>query len=98
MKVALLRVSDNPVVRLNHAVAVAMVRGAQAGLDLIGKLEADERIAGDHRLHAVRAHLLEMAGDREAARDAYQAAAQRTTSLPQQRYLHARAARLTQDE
>jgi RNA polymerase sigma factor (sigma-70 family) len=91
----LLRISDNPVVALNHAVAVAMVRGAPAGLDLLGKLEADERVAGDHRLHAVRAHLLEMAGDRVAARDSYQAAARRTTSLPQQRYLHARAARLT---
>jgi len=94
----LLRIADNPVVALNHAVAVAMVRGPHAGLDLLGKLEADERIAGDHRLHAVRAHLLEMAGDRVAARDAYQAAARRTTSLPQQRYLHARAARLTDDQ
>jgi RNA polymerase sigma factor (sigma-70 family) len=91
----LMRISDNPVVALNHAVAVAMVRGAPAGLDLLEKLEADERIAGDHRLHAVRAHLLEMAGDRVAARDSYLAAARRTTSFPQQRYLHARAARLT---
>jgi predicted RNA polymerase sigma factor len=74
-----------------------MVRGAQAGLDLLGTLESDERIAGDHRLHAVRAHLLETAGDRVAAREAYEAAARRTTSLPQQRYLHARAARLTDD-
>lgn len=93
----LMRISDNPVVRLNHIVAVAMVRGAHAGLDLLGKLEADERIAGDHRLHAVRAHLLEMAGDRVAARDSYLAAARRTTGLPQQRYLHARAARLADD-
>jgi RNA polymerase sigma factor (sigma-70 family) len=94
----LMRISDNPMVALNHTVAVAMARGPRAGLDLLGRLEADERVAGDHRLHAVRAHLLEMAGDREAARDAYQAAAQRTTSLPQQRYLHARAARLTEHE
>jgi predicted RNA polymerase sigma factor len=90
----LMRISDNPMVALNHAVAVAMARGAQAGLDLLGKLEADERIAADHRLHAVRAHLLEMAGDRVAACDSYQAAAERTTNLPKQRYLHARAARL----
>jgi predicted RNA polymerase sigma factor len=90
-----MRISDIPVVALNHAVAVAMVRGAPAGLDLLEKLEADERIAGDHRLDAVRAHLLEMAGDRVAARDSYLAAARRTTSFPQQRYLHARAARLT---
>jgi len=92
------RTSDNPVVALNHAVAVAMVRGPLAGLALLGQLEADERIAQDHRLHAARAHLLEMAGDHAAARDAYHAAAQRTTNLPQQRYLNARAARLTGDQ
>jgi RNA polymerase sigma factor (sigma-70 family) len=90
----LLQLSDNPVVALNHAVAVAMSRGAAAGLDLLGALGTDERIAGDHRLHAVRAHLLEMAGDRAAARDAYLAAATMTMSVPQQRYLHGRAARL----
>jgi RNA polymerase sigma factor (sigma-70 family) len=94
----LMRMSDNPMVALNHAVAVAMAQGAHAGLDLLGKLGADERIAGDHRLHAVRAHLLEMAGDRETAHDSYVAAAQRTTNVPQQRYLHARAARLTGDQ
>jgi RNA polymerase sigma factor (sigma-70 family) len=90
----LMRISDNPVVTLNHAVAVAMARGPRAGLDLLGKLEADQRIAADHRLHAVRAHLLEMAGDRVAARAAYLVAARRTLNLPQQRYLHAQAARL----
>jgi RNA polymerase sigma factor (sigma-70 family) len=93
----LMRLSDNPVVALNHAVAVAMARGARAGLDLLAGLAADARIAGDHRFHAARAHLLELAGDRVAARDAYRAAAARTTSLPQQRYLHGRAARLTDD-
>jgi predicted RNA polymerase sigma factor len=90
----LLQISDNPVVALNHAVAVAMVAGPQAGLDLLAGLESDERIAGDHRLHAVRGHLLEAAGDRAAARDCYQAAARRALSLPQQRYLQARAGRL----
>ncbi len=94
----LMRITDNPMVALNHAVTVAMVRGAPAGLTLLADLEADERLAADHRLHAVRAHLLEMAGDRAAARDAYHAAAQRTLSLPQQRYLHARAARLADDD
>jgi RNA polymerase sigma factor (sigma-70 family) len=93
----LMQTSDNPVVALNHTVAVAMVGGARAGLDQLATLEADERIAGDHRLHAVRAPLLEMAGDRVAARDSYQAAARLTTSFPQQRYLRARAARLTDD-
>jgi RNA polymerase sigma factor (sigma-70 family) len=94
----LMQVSDNPIVALNHAVAVAMVRGPHAGLDLVGELGADDLIADDHRLHAVRGHLLEMAGDREPARTAYYAAAERTTSIPQQRYLHARAARLSDDE
>ncbi|MGH8826179.1 MAG: RNA polymerase sigma factor, partial [Jiangellaceae bacterium] len=94
----LMQISDNPVVALNHAVAVAMLRGARAGLDLLEELQAAARIAQDHRLHAVRAHLLELAGDRVAARDSYQAAAQRTTSFPQQRYLHARAARLDDDD
>ena len=90
----LLRVSENPVVSLNQAVAVAMVRGPQAGLDLLAGLASDERIASDHRLHAVRGHLLEMAGDPAAARAAYQTAAERALSLPQQRYLQARANRL----
>jgi len=94
----LLRIADNPVVRLNHAVAVAMVRGPHVGLELLDELNADDRITGDHRLHAVRGHLLEMAGERAAARDSYLAAARQTTSLPQQRYLHAQAARLADDE
>jgi predicted RNA polymerase sigma factor len=86
--------SDNPVVALNHAVAVAMVRGPRAGLDLLGGLRGDERMTSDHRLHAVSAHLLEMAGERAAARESYLEAASRTSNLPQQRYLHARAASL----
>jgi RNA polymerase sigma factor (sigma-70 family) len=90
----LTRISDNPVVALNHAVAVAMARGPHAGLDLLGKLEADKLIAADHRLDAVRGHLLELAGDKLAAREAYLAAARRTANIPQQRYLHARAAQL----
>jgi RNA polymerase sigma factor (sigma-70 family) len=90
----LLRISDNPVVRLNHAVAVAMAHGPCAGLELLAELETDDRVAGDHRLFAVRAHLLEMVDDRVAARESYEAAARRATSLPVQRYLHGRAARL----
>jgi RNA polymerase sigma factor (sigma-70 family) len=88
------RISGSPIVALNQTVAVAMVHGAPAGLDMLRELEADERVTADHRLHAVRAHLLEMSGDPVAARHSYLAAARRTTSLPQQRYLHARAARL----
>jgi RNA polymerase sigma factor (sigma-70 family) len=78
---------DNPVVRLNRAVAVAMADGPGDGLALLGDLEADQRIASGHRFHAARAHLLEMAGDRDAARAAYTEAARRAPSLPQQRYL-----------
>ena len=90
----LLQLTDNPMVALNHVVAVAMARGADEGLALLGSIEDDERIAKDHRLSAVRAHLLEMSGDTVGARAAYEEAASRTTSLPQQRYLHARASRL----
>jgi RNA polymerase sigma factor (sigma-70 family) len=93
----LLQISDNPMAALNHTVAVAMVHGPRPGLDLLEKLEADERVAEDHRLHAVRAHLLEMAGDRAGARDAYLAAARRAASVPRQRYLHAQAARVTDE-
>jgi RNA polymerase sigma factor (sigma-70 family) len=85
----------NPMVTLNHAVAVAMLRGPQAGLELLEPLDGDDRIAGHHRLDAVRGHLLEMAGDAAAARSSYRLAARRTTSLPERRYLEGRAARLT---
>jgi predicted RNA polymerase sigma factor len=91
-------ISPNPMITLNHAVAVAMARGPRAGLDLLRTLEGDRRVAEHHRLHAVRAHLLEMAGDREAARDDYLRAARRATSLPERRYLETRAARLGDNE
>ena len=90
----LLKLSDNPMVALNHTVAVAMSRGPAAGLELLATLEPDGRIGGDHRFHAVRAHLLEMSGDHDGAHASYLEAARRTTSLPQQRYLHGRAASL----
>jgi RNA polymerase sigma factor (sigma-70 family) len=88
------RIAPNPMVTLNRAVAAAMVHGPQAGLGLLRPLEADARVAGHHRLAAVRAHLLELAGDHQAARASYQLAARRTTSLPERRYLQDRAARL----
>ncbi|MFD1930105.1 RNA polymerase sigma factor [Nonomuraea mangrovi] len=90
----LMRISDNPMVALNHVVAVAMAGDVPAGLSLLSKVEADPRITGHHRVLAVRAHLLEMAGDGAAARESYVAAARRTDSLPEQRYLNARASRL----
>ena len=57
-------ITDNPMVKLNHAIAVAMVRGPRDGLELLDELDADDRLAGHHRPTAVRAHLLEMAGER----------------------------------
>jgi predicted RNA polymerase sigma factor len=89
------RMSDNPMVTLNHAIAAAMVNGPTAGLTLLTALDADERMAGHYRLDAVRAHLHEMAGDHEAAIAHYQAAAARTTSLPERNYLTTKAARLS---
>ena len=93
----LAHVAPNPMVTLNQAVAVAMVDGPRAGLALLEPLDADGRTAGHHRLAAVRAHLLDLAGDRADARAAYLAAARATTSLPERRYLQARAARLAGD-
>ena len=89
------RVSPGPVVTLNRAVAVAMVSGPRAGLALLGILDADERMANNHRLEAVRGHLLERAGDAVAARESYLKAAKMTASLPEQRYLTLQAARLS---
>ena len=94
---ALLRVSDNPVVALNHVVAVAMAEGVTAGQVRLAEVAADPRIAENPRFHAVSAHLLEMAGDEDAAREAYAEAARRSTSIPQQRYLNGRAARLARN-
>ncbi len=88
------RMSNNPMVALNHAVASAMVHGPSKGLELLKGLDSDPRVAEHHRLDAVRAHLLEMAGDREAAVEHYLAAAGRTTSFPERHYLIAQAARL----
>ena len=86
--------SDNPMVILNHAVATAMVHGPSAGLKLLDNLDTDRRLTGHHRLHAVRAHLLELAGDHQAAITHYRIAANRTTSLPERNYLILQAARL----
>ncbi|HXQ70127.1 MAG TPA: DUF6596 domain-containing protein [Pyrinomonadaceae bacterium] len=88
------RMSDNPMVRLNHAVAAAMVHGPAKGLDLLEELEADSRVANHHRLHAVRAHLFELAGNHDLAIVHYRAAASRTSSLPERNYLLTQAARL----
>lgn len=92
----LMRLVPGPVERLGHAVAVAMVHGPREALALLAALDEDDRLAGHHRLEAVRAHLLEMAGDRAAARAAYAKAAGLTLSLPERRYLQSRAARIAE--
>jgi predicted RNA polymerase sigma factor len=89
----LVRMTENPVFRLNRAVAIGTTRGPSAGLPALDALAADERL-DTHRLPAVRGHLLEMAGDPAGARTEYLRAAQRTRSAPERRYLEARAARL----
>jgi RNA polymerase sigma factor (sigma-70 family) len=89
------RIAPNPMVTLNRAVAVAMVDGPAAGLAVIDDLAATGTLGDHHRLAAVRAHLLERAGDEVAARDEYRRAARLTTSRPEQRYLEARARRLS---
>ena len=87
--------SDNPMIVLNHAVAAAMVHGPRKGLELLNALDSDPRLAERHRLEAVRAHLLEMAGEHEAAITNYRNAASRATSLPERNYLMMQAARLS---
>jgi RNA polymerase sigma factor (sigma-70 family) len=89
------RVAPGPMVTLNRIVALAMVRGPAVGLEQLGVAESDPALAGHHRVHAVRAHLLDMAGDGEAARAHYRLAARRTLSVPERRYLESRAARLS---
>jgi RNA polymerase sigma factor (sigma-70 family) len=89
----LMRVTDNPVVALNHAIATAMVHGPRTGLALLAPLQDDERLRASHRLDAVRAHLLERAGDLDAAMALYRAAASKTSSAPEKNYLLMKAAR-----
>jgi predicted RNA polymerase sigma factor len=88
----LARISGNPLITLNRAVATAMVDGPAAGLALLA--DPPPALAGHHRLHAVRAHLHELAGDLDAAIDGYRAAARRTASLPERHHLSLRAARV----
>jgi RNA polymerase sigma factor (sigma-70 family) len=89
------RMSDNPMVTLNYAIAVAMVDGPAKGLDLLNSLQQDQRVASHYRLSAVRAHLLELAGDRSSAVAYYREAAAKTGSLPERNYLLTQAARLS---
>lgn len=86
------RLADDPVVTLNRAVAVAQVEGPDAGLSLLEKTAHDPRLAGHHRVHAVRAHLLSTADRHADAAEEYRIAAQRTLSTPERQYLLRRAA------
>jgi predicted RNA polymerase sigma factor len=90
----LMRMSENPMAVMNHAIAAAMVHGPAKGLELLAPLEKDERLRGNHRLDAVRAHLLERAGNKDKAVKLYQAAATKTSSIPEKNYLMLKAAKL----
>jgi predicted RNA polymerase sigma factor len=90
------RMSDNPMVMLNHAIAAAMVHGPSKGLELLRALDSDARLSNHHRLDAVRAHLLEMAGDHKDAITHYRIAAGRATSMPERNYLMMQVARLSE--
>ncbi|MFL6122510.1 RNA polymerase sigma factor [Actinophytocola sp.] len=85
------RMAPNPMVTLSRAIATAMVRGPRAGLDLLAELDVDKRVASHYRLDAVRAHLLDLAGEHEQARVHYRRAAKRTFSLPEREYLMRKA-------
>jgi RNA polymerase sigma factor (sigma-70 family) len=89
------RLAPNPMTTLNRAVAVGMADGPEAGLAALDGLEDDDRVTEHHRLAAVRAHLLDRAGRADEARSAFLDAARRTTSLPERRYLEAKATALT---
>jgi RNA polymerase sigma factor (sigma-70 family) len=88
------KIAPAPAVTLNHAVAVAMAHGPAAGLAMLDTLRTDPAMQRHHRLHAVRAHLLELDGDIQGAAEHYRRAAQLTASLPEQRYLNRRLAQL----
>jgi predicted RNA polymerase sigma factor len=90
----LLRLEDNPVVALNHAVAVSMLAGPHAGLTLLEGIETDKRMTTSRRFHAVRAHLLAQTGDQGASRAAYETAVRYATNTRQRRYLRRRIAGL----
>jgi len=91
------RMSDNPMILLNHAIAASMVHGPRKGLELLGALDSDTRLAENHRLDAVRAHLLEMAGELDGAVKLYRAAAGKAGSLPERDYLLMQAARVSSE-
>ncbi len=88
------RMTDNPMVTLNRAVATAMVDGPDAGLRMLDRIAREERLKGHYRVHAVRAHLYERAGKRDLALEHFRLAAEGTASLPERNYLLVKAARM----
>ena len=88
----LVALTSNPLAALSRAVVVGEVAGPRAGLRAVDALEGS--LDGHHRLDAVRAHLLERAGDVDAAAALYLRAARRTTSTGERDHLTRRAARL----
>ena len=88
------RTAPGPMVTLGRAVALAMVHGPEQGLELVDDLERSGSLGRHHRLHSVRAHLLEQVGDTDAARESYLLAAGLTTSVPERDYLQGKAARV----
>lgn len=96
--ILLRHMSDNPIVALNHAIAVAMVHGAEAGLAIVKEAKADSRLAEHHRLAAVTGHLYDMLGRRELAANYYRITAARTRNLQERDYLAMRAVRCEDSE
>jgi RNA polymerase sigma factor (sigma-70 family) len=88
------RISENPMVTLNRAVAMAMIEGPEAGLRVVEAVAQDARLKGHYRLHAVRAHLYERAGKKGSAIEQFRLAAEATASVPERNYLLRKAARL----
>ena len=92
----LMNMTPSPMVRLSHAIAIAMVQGPEAGLAIVDQLETDARLAGNYRLAAARAHLLERLGQREQAVNHYRCAAAATTNIPERDYLLLKASTLAE--
>ncbi|WP_309110949.1 sigma-70 family RNA polymerase sigma factor [Saccharothrix sp.] len=84
-------ITPGPMVTLNRIVATAMVHGPHTALDALDQAETDPALTDHHRVHAVRAHLLDLAGRHDEARAHYARAAALTQSLPERRYLESRA-------
>ncbi|MEV6235796.1 sigma-70 family RNA polymerase sigma factor [Lentzea sp. NPDC051838] len=80
--------APGPMVSLNRIVAVAMVHGPQQALDELSTLDLDH-----YRVHAVRAHLLDLQGKHTEAQQEYEKAAKLTLSVPERRYLSSRSRR-----